>query len=340
MNTLGLLAAVLLLLGNAFFVAAEFAAVSVRRAQIEPLAARSRRARRVLDAQRRLSLLLAGAQLGITLCSLGLGAVAEPSVAHLLERGLHATHLPSAAADPLAFAVALTLVVLAHMVIGEMVPKNISLATSERAALLLVPTLDTFVRASGPLIRTFNAMSNGVLRLFGVTPQDELKTAYTSEELADILAESRAEGYLAAGEHHRLASALTLADRSAADVVIAPDRLVTVTPVTTAAEIEELTARTGYSRFPVRAGNRLVGFVHVKDVLIGEADPAQPWAAEHLRAMPVIAADTPLPDVLTALRRGRSHLGLVCAGGTVLGVLALEDVVAEFVGEISDAAHR
>lgn len=340
MNVLGLLAAVVLLLGNAFFVAAEFAAVSVRRAQIEPLAARSRRARRVLDAQRRLSLLLAGAQLGITLCSLGLGAVAEPSVAHVLEPALHATHLPTGAADPIAFALALTLVVLAHMVVGEMVPKNISLATSERAALMLVPALDTFVRATGPVIRGFNALSNGVLRLFGVVPQDELKTAYTADELADILAESRAEGYLAAGEHQRLSSALTLASRTAADVVIAADRLVTITPMTTAAEIEALTARTGYSRFPVRAGTGLAGFVHVKDVLLGTADLSQPWAPEHLRAMPAIAADTPLPDALTALRRSRSHLGLVRRDAEVIGVLALEDVVAQFVGEISDAAHR
>jgi CBS domain containing-hemolysin-like protein len=340
MTALGLLAAVVLLLGNGFFVAAEFAAVSVRRAQIEPLAARSRRARRVLDAQRRLSLLLAGAQLGITLCSLGLGAVAEPSVAHLLEKALHATQLPTAAADPLAFAVALALVVLAHMVVGEMVPKNISLATSERAALLLVPALDTFVRATGPLIRTFNAMANGVLRAFGVTPQDELKTAYTSEELADILAESRAEGYLAAGEHQRIASALTLANRRAADVVIPDDRLITVTPVTTAAEIEALTVRTGYSRFPVRAGNGVLGFVHVKDVLVGVPDPSQPWVADHFHPMPSIAAGTPLPDVLTALRRARSHMALVREGGGIVGVLTMEDVVESFIGEISDAVHR
>ena len=325
----GLVAAVGLLAANAFFVAAEFAAVSVRRAQIEPLAATSRRARTVLAAQGRLSMLLAGAQLGITLCSLGLGAVAEPSLAHLLEKLLHAVHLPTGLADPVAFAVALALVVVAHMVLGEMVPKNVSLATGEQAALLLVPPLDAFVRATRPLIRAFNAIANGVLRLFRVEPQDELKTAYTPDEVAGIIAESREHGYLGAAEHHRLASALRLGQRTAADIAIHPEALVTVTPETTAAEIEELTARTGLSRFPVLAGEAILGFVHVKDVLVtapGERD--QPWAAEHLRRMPMVEPERPLPEVLTVLRRGRSHLGLVTDGS----VIALEDVVVAFLG--------
>jgi len=329
----GLVAAALLLIGNAFFVAAEFAAVSVRRAQIEPLAARSRRARTVLAVQGRLSMLLAGAQLGITLCSLGLGAVAEPTLGHLFERALHATHLPTGLADPLAFAVALTVVVLAHMVLGEMVPKNISLATAERAALLLVPPLAGFVRATRPLIRAFNAVANGVLRLFGVQPQDELKTAYTPEEVAGIIAESREHGYLGADEHHRLSRALRLGQRTAGDVAIDPSALLTVTPETTAAEIEALTARTGYSRFPVRAGEALLGFVHVKDVLAGgSADPSRPWAAEHLRRMPTVEPGQPLPEVLTVMRRARSHLAQVDGGS----VIALEDVVTAFIGESDD----
>lgn len=334
MTAWGLVAAALLLAGNAFFVAAEFAAVSVRRAQIEPLAARSRRARMVLDVQGHLSMLLAGAQLGITLCSLGLGAVAEPTIGHLLERALHATHLPAGLADPLAFAVALAFVVLAHMVLGEMVPKNISLAVSERAALLLVPPLAGFVRATRPLIRAFNAVANGGLRLFGVEPQDELKTAYTPDEVAGIIAESREQGYLAPDEHRRLTSALRLGQRTAADVAIDPAALVTVTPETTAAEIEALTARTGYSRFPVRAGEALLGFVHVKDVLAAApADPSRPWAAEHLRRMPTVEPDRPLPEVLTVMRRARSHLARV-AGGSVI---ALEDVVSAFIGGSDDA---
>jgi CBS domain containing-hemolysin-like protein len=328
MNAWGLVVAAALLVANGFFVAAEFAAVSVRRAQLEPLAASSRRARTVLGALGRLSMLLAGAQLGITLCSLGLGAVAEPALGHLLERALHSLDLPEGLADPLAFAVALAFVVVAHMVLGEMVPKNISLAEAERAALLLVPVLDGFVRMTRPLIRTFNALANGVLRLFGVQPQDELKTAYTPDEVSGIIAESREHGFLGDEQHRRLASALELGERTAADVAIPSSELVTVGPETTAAEIESLTARTGYSRFPVRAGEALLGFVHVKDVLaVAEADPVRPWATEHLRRMPSVDPGLPLPEVLTRLRGARSHLALVPG----VGVLALEDVVTALI---------
>jgi CBS domain containing-hemolysin-like protein len=342
MTTLLLLGAAMLLAGNALFVAAEFAAVSVRRSQIEPLASTNRRARRVLLAQQRLSVLLAGAQLGITLCSLGLGAVAEPAVATVFEHALDAMHLPVEIADPLAFAVALALVVLAHMVIGEMVPKNIALASSERAALLLVPALDTFARATGPLIRALNALANRALQLGRIEPQDELKSAYTPDELANILAESRNAGYLDASEHQRLASALSLAKRTAGDVMIPAANLVTVTPSTTTDELESLTAATGYSRFPVIAAARstdIVGFVHVKDILTADHEANEPWAAKHLHAMPHIDPATTVPDLLTEMRRARSHMGLVADGTEVLGVVALEDAVAEFVGEISDASH-
>lgn len=336
MTLLGLLAAVALLIGNALFVAAEFAAVGARRAQIEPLAAGSHRARRTLAAQRRLSLLLAGAQLGITLCSLGLGAIAEPTVARLFESALHAVHLPADLADPLAFAVALALVVLAHMVLGEMVPKNLALAGSERAAVLLVPALDTFIRIAGPLLRVLNAMANGALRLMGVQPQDELKTAYTPDELADILAESRREGLLAAGEHDRLARALAVQQRTAADVLIPLEDLVTVTRHTTAPELETLAARTGFSRFPVvddGEPDRLLGFVHVKDLLTTRGADDDSWAVPPagVRPMPSIAAGTPLPDVLTTLRLARSHFATVVADGRV-GVVTLEDVLEEITG--------
>ncbi|SHH46116.1 Hemolysin, contains CBS domains [Jatrophihabitans endophyticus] len=340
MTVLNLLVAVLLLIGNAFFVGAEFAAVSVRRAQVEPLAdAGNKRAVRVLDALRRLSLLLAGAQLGITLCSLGLGAVAEPAVAVLFEDVFHALHVPAGLTHPIAFAIALALVVLLHMVLGEMVPKNIALASSERAALILVPALDSFVRATRVVIGSLNALANGSLRLLGIQPQDELKSAYTPEELADILAESRSEGYLDAGQHQRLTSALSFGDRTAGDVVVPAAELVTVDPDTTADAVQRLAAETGFSRFPIRRGDRLVGFVHVKDALVGDlvSDVAMPARFRH--AMPAVDVAMPLPDVLTTLRRARSHLGHVVENGRSVGVVALEDVVEEVVGEIADTTH-
>lgn len=205
----GLALAVLLLAGNAFFVGAEFALISARRSQIEPIAAAgSRRARIVLDDMRHLSLMLAGAQLGITVCSLGLGAVAEPAVAHLIERGAGAVGLPDWLLHPVAFAIALGIVVSCHMVIGEMVPKNIAIAAPERAALLLGPAMAAVVRVARPLIWLLNHLANAVLRLTGVEPKDEMTAAYTPDEIAGLLAESHAEGLLQPEEHELLTHAL------------------------------------------------------------------------------------------------------------------------------------
>ncbi len=351
MNTPALIAAVLLLAGNAFFVGAEFAVMSVRRSQIEPLAETSRRARTVLDALSQLSLMLAGAQLGITLCSLGLGAVAEPAVAALLEEALHAAHVPDALLHPIAFAVALTLVVFLHMVLGEMVPKNIALAVPERAALVLVPALVAYARVVGPVLRVFNAIANAVLRRMGVEPKDELTSSFTPDELADIIAQSRSEGLLDRDEHERLSGALALQQSVARDVMVPLDQLVSVAATITADELEELVVVTGFSRFPVRsvvddpatadvAEGGLIGFVHVKDILgMTPAARAQQLPASLHRPMPQLAADLPLEEVLAALQRNKSHLAQVVDERGAIGVLALEDVVEEFVGHVDDVTN-
>ena len=343
MSGLALAAAVLLLAGNAFFVGAEFSVMSVRRSQVEPMAATSRRARTVLDALRHLSLMLAGAQLGITLCSLGLGAVAEPAVAHLLEDALSAAHVPGTLLHPVAFAVALALVVFLHMVLGEMVPKNIALATPERAALVLVPPLVAFARVVGPVLRGLNALANAGLRLLRVEPRDELGSSYSPDELADIIAESVEEGLLDTADQERLSGALALRRTTARDVTLGLDELVTVPEGVTANELESLAVVTGFSRFPVRRADgtgRLLGFVHVKDVLGVPASAwQQPLPAALRRALPQLRADLPLEEVLTALQRNQSHLAQVVDDHGTIGVLALEDVVEQFVGEVEDATN-
>ena len=348
---MSLLIGLLLLAGNAFFVGAEFSVMSVRRSQVEPLAEQSRRARTVLYALRHLSLMLAGAQLGITLCSLGLGAVAEPAVAHLLEDALAAASVPEALLHPIAFAVALTIVVFLHMVLGEMVPKNIALSAPERSALVLVPPLVAFARASGPLLRLLNAIANAGLRLMRVEPKDELTSSYSPDELAEIIAQSRQEGLLDRDEHERLSGALALRSTTAADVMVPLDQLVTVPDTITADDLEALVVMTGFSRFPVRtaqdnattagvAEGGLVGFVHVKDILgMGPAARRRPLPATLRRPMPRLRADLPLEQVLAALQRHRSHLGQVVDERGAIGVIALEDVVEEFVGEVEDATN-
>ena len=157
--------AVVLLGANAFFVGAEFALISARRATIEPRAAAgSRRARTTLAAMENVSLMMAGAQLGITICSLGLGAIGEPAVAHLIEAPFASAGVPGALLHPIAFTIALAIVVFAHVVIGEMVPKNIALAGPDRAALLLAPPLAFIVRVLKPVIAVLNAVANLSLR--------------------------------------------------------------------------------------------------------------------------------------------------------------------------------
>ncbi|MFE0458883.1 hemolysin family protein [Kitasatospora sp. NPDC058965] len=342
MTFLQLLAAVLLLLGNAYFVGAEFAVISVRRSQVEPLAeAGHRRARTVLHALSNVSALLAAAQLGITVCSLLLGALAEPTIAHLLEGPAAAAGLPAAVVHPLAYAVALALVVFLHMVIGEMVPKNIALTSPEKAALWLGPPLARLAGWLAPVIRFLNASANAVLRLFRVTPKDEVESVVSAEQLLWILAESRAAGLLADTEQERLEDALELGRRPVREVLLPTAQLVGVDTEVTARRIEELAVSTGFSRFPViDAGGQVLGYLHVKDVLEAE-DPDAPLPVRLWRPVTVVPDRLPLDDALTAMRRAAAHVAAVTGpDGRTLGLVTLEDVLEELVGEMHDPDHR
>jgi CBS domain containing-hemolysin-like protein len=332
--------AVLLLALNAFFVGAEFALVSARRTQIEPLAAAgSRVARTTLHAMERVSLMMAGAQLGITVCSLGLGAVAEPAVAHLIEPVMDDLGIPDGWLHPVAFVIAMSVVTFLHVVLGEMVPKNIALAGPERAALLLGPPMAVVVTILKPVVVGFNAIANGVLRLLRVEPRDEVASTFTREEVAGLLEQSHREGLLEEDEYDLLAAALGFTERTVDAVLLPLSQLATVPQEAQAIDVERMCLTTGFSRFPVTAADGdLVGYLHVKDVLGTEqpTDPIQRW----VRPLVTVPEDARLHDALTALRSRGAHLARVVGhDGTVLGVVALEDVLEELVGEIRDAAH-
>jgi CBS domain containing-hemolysin-like protein len=189
--------ALLLLFGNAFFVGAEFALVSARRTQIEPRAeAGSRMARTTLKAMENMSLVIGVNQLGITVCSLVLGAVGEPAVAHLIEPAFEALHVPESLLHPAAFVFGLGIVVYLHVVLGEMIPKNIALAGPDRAALVLGPPIWGVVTVLRPVIVVINAIASAILRLFGVRLMDEVSSSYTREEVAALVEESRGEGLI------------------------------------------------------------------------------------------------------------------------------------------------
>lgn len=343
----GVLLAVVLLAANAFFVGAEFALISARRSQIDPRAqSGSRMAAITLKAMEQVSQMMAGAQLGITVCSLGLGAVGEPALAHLIEPVFHELHVPDDWLHPVAFVIAMTVVVYLHVVLGEMVPKNIAIAGPDRAALILGPPMYGIVLVLRPLIVSINAIANGILRLLGIEPKDELGSTYTREEVAALVEESHGEGLLAEDEYDRLSGALGFTEKTVAEVMMTPDSLATVVRGSTGADVEALCAATGFSRFPVVSGDaeapaELVGYLHIKDVLEPDEERRErPVADRWIRPFATVTADTLLHDALEVLQRRGAHMARVVeADGTTLGVAALEDVIEELVGEIRDAAH-
>ena len=226
-------------------------------------------------------LVIAGAQLGVTICSLGLGAIAEPALSHLLEGPFESIGLPEAAVHPVSFVLALIVVVFAHTVIGEMVPKNITLAGPERAVLWLGAPMLAFCIATKPLLVAMKWASRQILRIWRVEATDAVKTVFTTEELANLVAESRTEGLLDQEEHARLAGALMLHASCVGDVAVPWSDVTTVADNISPAALEALASRTGRSRFPVveRATQRVLGFVHVKDVL-GMVGPARRTAID------------------------------------------------------------
>lgn len=339
---LALVLTLLLLLGNGFFVGAEFAIITARRDRLEEMARQGQqRARTVIRAGHQLPLLIAGAQLGVTVCSLALGALAEPTVAGLLEAPLAPLGVPDTVVHAIGLVVALLLVSFCHTVIGEMVPKNLTIAGPERAALWLVPVHFAFCRLTRPLLTAFTVLSQALLRRLKVEPKDELEGAYTPDELASLLGESRQEGLLDEPEHRRLAKTLSSAARTVKDVLVPLDRLTTVPAEPTVGDLEAAVEATGFSRFPLRAAdNRLVGYLHVKDVLEFADDPSAVVPADRLRGLPEVPCDARLDDALAALRRSEAHLARVVSdsGGDTVGVVSMDDLVQYYVGAVSSDA--
>lgn len=331
-----LFVALLLLLGNAFFVGSEFALVAVRRSAIEPRAAAgSKPAAVTLRALGNVSFLMAGAQLGVTLCSLGLGAIGEPVIAHLLEAPFHALQVSENLLHPISFALALTIMTFLHVVIGEMMPKNIALAGPERAALLLTPMLVFVVKTLNPIVTFLNASANLTLRLFGIQAKNEVTSTYTRDEVADLVEESHRGGLLSEDKEHLLTGALQF-DRGTVQSALIPLQSVIFVPSSvTSAEIEELTATTGYSRFPIKIRGAVRGYVHLKDLL--ETDRGQrkkPIDPARIRPLISVNVSESLRSVLKKMQDSGTHIAAVTnTRKKLLGIVTLEDVLEELIGE-------
>ncbi|MFF4213500.1 hemolysin family protein [Streptomyces sp. NPDC001796] len=335
MTVVQLLIGLLTLVANAFFVGAEFALISVRRSQVEPRAeAGERRARSVLWGLEHVSALLAAAQLGITLCTLVLGVVAEPAIEHLLEPVFHAVGVPQSAGHAVSFVIALALATYLHMLLGEMVPKNVALAEPVRLALLLGPPLVAMSRALRPVIFTVNAFASALLRLLRVQTRDEVAATFSDDELVRLVKDSSAAGLIDDRAQERLHDALVLGRRPVRDVVVPLEHVVYARVGVTPEQLEQLSAQSGFSRFPVvDEGRRIVGYLHVKDAL--DASPRDvPFRLRDMRPIARVRETTPLDDVLTAMRRSRTHLAAVLGtDGRLAGLMTMEDVLRQLFGQ-------
>ena len=337
-----LVAAVVLLGANAFFVAAEFALVASRAARLESAAAAGdRRSALALTLVRDLQTQLAGAQLGITMASLVLGYLAEPAIAHLIEPLIElVADVPDGVVHTISFATALFVVTTLHVVVGEMVPKNIAIAGPESSARLLAPAMRMYGVVFRPVIWSLNVVSNALVRLVGMRPVDEINTALTINEFHTLLKGARDEGVIESTEHELLAGALEFRVRSAGLLMVPADRLVSVPRGTSVARLEDVVASSGHTRVPVWGSEPgdVLGFVHAKDLLRMPPEARDdPVPLELLRRMRVVSPSMSGRDLLLYMRRSRRHMALVRDDdGEMQGIVTLEDVLEALVGDIFD----
>lgn len=340
----GLVWLVLLLLVNAFFVAAEFSIISARRSQIEPRAeAGSRAAKTALWAMEHATLMLAATQLGITIASLLILNVSEPAIHHLLEIPLHFTGWGEAVTGTIAFIITLIIVSFLHVVFGEMVPKNISFAVPDRALMLLATPLVAIATIFRPIIVALNATANSIVRVFGVEPKNEANSAFSFDEVATIVATSTREGVLT-DSTGTLSNAFEFTTKTVRDSLVPMAKLITLPDDATPEDVERSVAQHGFSRYVlVDDDGEPSGYLHLKDVIDLDDDDefSEPVPPKRIRQLISVFQDADLEDALATMRRSGSHLGRVFdENGATKGVLFLEDIIEELVGEVQDATRR
>jgi CBS domain containing-hemolysin-like protein len=308
---------------SAFFVAIEFALVAARRYRLEEAAATSASARAALRSARDLSMLLAGSQLGITLCTVGLGAIGKPAVEELLHP------LFGGLGDPWAtvvsFVLSLIVVTFVHLVVGEMAPKSWAIAHPERSATMLALPMRGFMVLTRPVLVGLNGMANWCLRRVGVEPVDELGNGHNPDDLRELVEHSATTGALDAERRDQIVTALEL-DRAPLREVVRPRSEVAGVPAgADAATIRAAARESGHLRLVVGdADGRAVGVVHVRDAL---AVPAATTARELMRPIRTLPADLAIHDALSAMQAERNQIALVESDGVVVGLVTLHDLL-------------
>lgn len=324
-------ATVALLAGNAFFVIAEFALVTARRLRLERAAARgSRAARAAAAASAELPLTLAGAQLGVTMCSLGLGAVTEPAVEHLLAPPLHAIGAPEATAEVVALVVALAAVTFAHMVAGEMAPKSWAITGPERAALAVALPFRAFTQATRPVLAVLNAAATLLVRAAGIRPSADGSDLPGPQHLARLITRSRRLGLLGPVQHDLLSRALTMHHATIGPLITPASRVTTIPASATSSQVRAAAAASGHTRLLVRAGDGTIGgVVHARDAITSTATRS---VASMAYPVPALAPGTTVLDALTVMRGARAQLAVITTPGEAFaGVISLDDLLSELL---------
>ncbi|GLZ45508.1 membrane protein [Actinomycetospora sp. NBRC 106375] len=328
-----ILAAAVLVVACGVFVAAEFAFVGVDRAAIEREAEHDRRSRGVLSALRSLSTQLSAAQLGITVTNLAIGFLAEPAIAAVLAEPLQSLGLSADGASAVSLIVALVLSTAVTMIFGELVPKNLAISAPRGTSRAVQGVMRAFTTVTRPLVALLNSTSNVLVRAVGVEPTEELASARSAEELFSLVRRSADQGTLSGETATLVQRTLAFTERHAADVMTPRGAMVTLAPTDTVATLLERSAATGRSRFPV-LGDGHPGVVQVRDALgVDHATPVGDLA----RPVGAIPETLDLDRLLTQLRAGDVQLALVVDEyGDVAGLVTLEDLVEELVGEVRD----
>jgi CBS domain containing-hemolysin-like protein len=339
-TALALIAVVLLILVNGFFVAAEFALVAVDRSRVEHLAEQGdRRARTTRGLLRHLSFHLSGAQLGITVSSLVLGILAEPAIASLIEPLIEPL-LGESATRGVSLALAIFLATIVQMLVGELVPKGLAIARPETTSFLLGPVVRIYGLVFGPAIRFLNGAANRTVRLFGIEPREELSNVGTFSELQFLVSASAAEGTLADSASALLTRSIRFEGKTAGDVLVPRTAIRTLQSEQSVADLVVLSAETGFSRFLVHGADLddVRGLVLVRSAhAVPAADRSTTTVSSLMQPVLAVPESRSLENILVDLRDARSHVAVVVDeyGGTA-GIVTLEDVLEEIVGEIDD----
>jgi CBS domain containing-hemolysin-like protein len=337
----GLLAVFILVLANGFFVASEFALVGVRRSRIATLAeGGDGRAARLLGLVDNLNAYISATQLGITLASLGLGWLGEPAVAHLLEHVPFVDRLPPALMEALAFGLAFTIITFLHIVLGELAPKTLALERAEKVALAIAWPMEMFYKTFRLPIRLLDWAGTRTVRLFGLHPSADHASIYTSEELRQLVDISTRSGHLEADEQTMINRVFDFADAEVREAMVPRTAVIALPLTTTLEEAEKAFRETGYSRLPVfrERLDDIVGVLFMKDIMRCRREGAERFDLEKLLHPPMFAPATArLGNVLSQMQAARTHLAFVIdEHGGIEGILTLEDLLEEIVGEIND----